>query len=195
MKNIHSSESGSSLAVVLLTIATLAMIVGVTLEYSANINRLVQRTTTLQNAIAAGDATIERLFANWRAICRASPSTPLPTNSFTSIALPTNLQLNLPSTSNFAKAGLNADLSDEFDSTYTISNVKILAVDGTLQPLGGASVAPPPAVGMSQTGQVNTTSASYNYMASADVTLPTDEISKRSWSLPPMLGLRLSPDS
>jgi hypothetical protein len=173
MKKLHHSESGSSLAVVLVTNATLAMIVGVTLEYSANINRLVQRTTTLQNAVAAGDATIERLFANWRAICRASPSTPLPTSSFTSIALPTNSQLNLPSTSNFAKAGANADLSDEFDSTYTVSNVKIVAVDGTLQPLGGASIAPPPAVGMSQTGQVNTTSASYNYMASADVTLPT----------------------
>lgn len=174
MRNIDSSKSGSSLAVVLLTIATLTLIVGVTLEYSANINRLVQRTTTLQTAVAAGDTTIERLFANWRAICRASPSTPLPTSSFTSIALPTSSQLNLPSSSNFAKAGLNADLSDEYDSTYTVSNVKIVAVDGTLQPLGGGSIAPPPAIGMAQTGQVNTTSASYNYMASADVTLPTE---------------------
>lgn len=173
MRNVNSTESGSSLAVVLLTVATLALIVGITLEYSTNINRLVQRTTTLQTAVAAADATLERMFANWRAICRASPSTPLATNSFTGITLPTSSQLNLPSSSNFAKAGSNTDLSDEYDPTYTISNIKIVAVDGTLQPVGGASIAPPPAVGMAQTGAVNTTSASYNYMASADVTLPT----------------------
>ncbi len=173
MKKINSPKSGSSLVVVILTMATLAVIVGITLDYSTNINRLVQRTTTLQSAVAAADASIEQLFTNWRAICRASPSTPLATNAFSNIPLPTSSQLNLPSSSNFAKAGSNADLSDEYDATYSISNIKLIAVDGTLQPVGGASIAPPPAVGMSQTGSVNTTSASYNYVASADVTMPT----------------------
>jgi hypothetical protein len=173
MKRNTTNESASSLAVVLLTIATLAVIVGVTLDYSTNVNRLVQRTTTLQTAVAAADATIEQLFANWRAICRATPSTPLASNAFASVSLPTNSQLNLPGNSNFAKAGAASDLSDEYDATYTVSNVKIVAVDGTLQSMGGATIAPSAAVGMSQTGADNTTSASYNYLASADVTLPT----------------------
>jgi hypothetical protein len=173
MKNINTASSGSSLVVVALTIATLAVIVGVTLDYSSNVNRLVQRTTTLQTAVSAADATVEKLFTNWRAICRATPTTPLATNAFTSIALPSSSDLNLPNSGNFAKAGANADLSDEYDANYSVSNVKIVAVDGTLQSLATAATAPPPAVGMAQTGVVNTTSASYNYVASADVTLPT----------------------
>jgi hypothetical protein len=173
MKKLDPKTSASSLVVVLLTIATLGVIVGITLDFSTNINRLVQRTLTMQTAVAAADATIEQQFTNWRAICRASPSTPLATSSFSSIPLPTSSQLNLPSKTNFAKAGAYADLSDEYDSSYSVSNIKVIAVDGTLQALGSASTAPPPAVGMSQTGAVNTTSASYNYLASADVTLPT----------------------
>jgi len=133
----------------------------------------VQRTTTLQSAMADADATIEQLFTNWRAICRALPTTPLPTSSFASIPLPTYSQLNLPNVSKFAKAGTIPDLTDEYDGTYTISNIKIVALDGTLQPLGGSGIAPAPAVGMAQTGTINTTSATYNYLASADVTLPT----------------------
>lgn len=173
MKKINIANSGSSLVVVALTIATLAVIVGVTLDYSSNINRLVQRTTTLQTAVSAADATVEKLFTNWRAICRATPATPLATNAFASIALPSSSDLNLPNSGNFSKAGANADLSDEYDANYSVSNVKIVAVDGTLQSLATAATAPPPAVGMAQTGVVNTTSASYNYVASADVTLPT----------------------
>jgi hypothetical protein len=174
MKKLDSANSGSSLVVVILAMATLAVIVGVTLDYSTNVNRLVQRTTRLQTAVAAADATVEQLFTNWRAICRSTPSTPLATNAFSNIPLPTSSQLNLPSSSSFAKAGTNPDLSDEYDSTYSVSNIKVVAVDGTLQPVaGGATATPPPAVGMSQTGAVNTTSATYNYMASADVTLPT----------------------
>ncbi|MEP7014166.1 MAG: hypothetical protein ABI925_01880 [Verrucomicrobiota bacterium] len=153
--------------------ATLMVVVGIAAEYTTTVNRLVQRTTNSQKAVALADATIEQLFANWRAICRATPTSPLPTNSFGSVPLPTSSQLNMPSVTNFAKAGTLTDLSDEYDSNYTVSNVKIVAVDGTLRPLsGGAGTPPTPAVGMSQTGVTNTTAASYNYIASADVTLP-----------------------
>jgi hypothetical protein len=171
--NGFHKRSGSSLVVVIVTMATLMVIAGIAAEYTTTINRIVQRTTTLQSAMAAADATIEQLFTNWRAICRATPTTPLPTSSFASIPLPTYSQLNLPNVSKFAKAGTTADLTDEYDGTYTISNVKIVALDGTLQPLGGSGIAPTPAVGMAQTGTINTTSATYNYLASADVTLPT----------------------
>jgi hypothetical protein len=152
---------------------TLMVIAGVVIQYTTSINRLVQRTTTFQNATTIADATIEQLFGNWRAINRATPTTPLATNSFSSISLPTYSQLNLPSVAKFAKAGTASDLSDEYDSTYTISNIKVVAVDGTLQPMSGSTVPPTPAVGMSQTGTISTTAASYNYIASADVTLPT----------------------
>jgi hypothetical protein len=165
-------QSGSSLVVVVVIMATLLVIVGMAAEYTTTVNRLVQRTTTQQNALSAADATIEVLFTNWRAICRATPTTPLPSNSFSSISLPTNTILSLPASSKFAKAGSLSDLTDEYDPTYTVSNVKIVAVNGTLQPLAGPGIAPVPAVGMSQTGSINTTSASYNYIASADVTLP-----------------------
>ena len=171
--NGFHKRSGSSLVVVIVTMATLLVIAGIAAEYTTTINRIVQRTTTLQSAMADADATIEQLFTNWRAICRALPTTPLPTSSFASIPLPTYSQLNLPNVSKFAKAGTIPDLTDEYDGTYTISNIKIVALDGTLQPLGGSGIAPAPAVGMAQTGTINTTSATYNYLASADVTLPT----------------------
>jgi hypothetical protein len=169
----YHKQSGSSLVVVILTMATLMVIAGIAAEYTTTISRLVQRTTTLQSAMTVADATIEQLFTNWRAISRATPTSPLPTSSFATIPLPTYSQLDQPNVSKFAKAGTVADLSDEYDPTYTVSDVKIVAVDGTLQPLGGAGIAPPPAVGMAQTGTINTTSATYNYIASADVTLPT----------------------
>jgi hypothetical protein len=166
-------QSASTLIVVIMTMATLMVVVGIAAEYTTTVNRYVQRTTTMQTAMAVGDATLEQLFVNWRGICRATPTTPLSTTSFAAIPLPTSSQLNLPNVSNFAKAGALADLTDEYDPTYTISNVKVVAVDGTLQPLASAGTAPIPGVGMAQTGVVNTTSANYNYVASADVTLPT----------------------
>ncbi|MGZ5536931.1 MAG: hypothetical protein ACXWG0_00225, partial [Chthoniobacterales bacterium] len=172
MKTIHH-RSGSSLLVVMFALAIVIIIAGIAAEYTTTVNRFVKRTATLQTARTVADASIEQMFTNWRAICRATPTTPLPTTSFTSIPLPTYSQLNLPTVSKFAKAGTQADLSDEYDPTYTVSNVKIVAVDGTLQPLAGAGTAPSPAIGMAQTGVINTTSASYNYVASADVTLPT----------------------
>jgi hypothetical protein len=148
------------------------VIAGVAVDYTTAINRNVQRTTQLQKAIAAGDATIEAMFANWRAICRATPTSPLASDAFASLSLPTSSQLDLPAVTKFAKAGTANDLSDEYDPTYTVSNVKLVAVDGTFKAVAGASTAPPPAVGMAQTGSINTTSATYNYMASADITLP-----------------------
>jgi len=166
-------QFGSSLVVVLVAMATLIVIAGIAAEFTTTINRFVQRTTTLQTAMTAADASIEQLFTNWRAICRVTPTSPLPTSSFSAIALPTSSQLNLPNTTNFAKAGINADLTDEYDPTYTVSNLKVVAVDGTFKALAGGAVPPPPAVGMTQTGSANTTSASYNYIASADITLPT----------------------
>ncbi|HEY0368865.1 MAG TPA: hypothetical protein VGC85_04665 [Chthoniobacterales bacterium] len=166
-------KSGSSLVVVIATMTILIVTVAIAAEYTMNIGRLVQRSANLQTALAAADGTLEKQFANWRAICRATPNSPLATSAFSGVPLPTAADLSLPDSAQFAKAGTQANLSDEYDPNYVVSNVKIVAVDGTLQPMGNSATPPKPAVGMSQTGNINTTSASYNYIASADVTLPS----------------------
>ncbi len=72
MKTMHSrKQSGSSLIVVISVMATLMILVGVVAEYTWTINRHVQRSSTLQSAVAVGDACIEILFSNWRATCSA----------------------------------------------------------------------------------------------------------------------------
>src|ERR1700704_3962182 len=128
MKTIHlHRQSGSSLVVVISVLATLMVIVGVAAEYTYTINRHVQRSNTLENAVAVGDSCIEILFANWRATSRVNPTVAQTTSAFSSIPLPTATQLNLPSVSNFAKRGTGIDPNvDELDSTYTISNYKII---------------------------------------------------------------------
>ena len=177
MKTIHPrKQSGSSLVVVISVLATLMVVVGVAAEYTYTVNRHVQRSNTLEKAVAVGDGCLDILFSNWRTTCRTAPTTAQPTSAFSSIPLPTALQLNLPSVTNFAKRGTSIDpTSDEpadYDATYTISNYKVIAVTPEWTALSGASAAPTPELGLGQTGVINTTAANYNYIASADVTLP-----------------------
>jgi hypothetical protein len=174
MKTIHlHRQSGSSLVVVISVLATLMVIVGVAAEYTYTVNRHVQRSNTLENAVAVGDSCIEILFANWRATSRVTPTVAQTTTAFATIPLPTASQLNLPSVSNFAKRGTGFDPSvDELDSTYTISNYKVIAVNAQRNALPSASATPVPELGLAQTGNINTTSANFDYVASADVTLP-----------------------
>ena len=174
MKTIHPrKQSGSSLVVVLTILATLMVVVAIAAEYTYTVNRHVLRSNTMENAIAVGDSCIEMLFANWRAICRATPTTAKPTDAFSSIPLPTAAQLNLPAVTNFAKRGTGFDPNvDQLDSNYTISNYKVIAVSNRWTSLGDTDVAPTPELGLAQTGNINTTAANYDYIASADVTLP-----------------------
>lgn len=171
----YHKSSGSSLLVVVSTMSILIGVVAIVAYYTTTVSRSVRRTNTMEQALTAADATIETLFTNWRAICRVAPTTPLPTSSFLGvIPVPTASQLpTLPGATNFAKAGTSFTTSDEYDSAYTISNVKVVAVDATFSSLSSADLPPVPAVGLSQTATASTTSATYNYIASADVTLPT----------------------
>src|SRR5258708_26226014 len=95
-------KNGSSLVVVMVSMATLMVVAGIAVEYTTTINRSVQRTTVLQSAITTADATLEQLFANWRAISRATPTVALSTSAYSGISLPTYSQLNMPNTTNFA---------------------------------------------------------------------------------------------
>lgn len=174
-------QSGSTLAVVISTLAILMAIVAAAVYYTTTVNRNTQRTTTLQTALAVGDSAIEVLFNNWRTTCRSTAGSPpnvtraLPTSFFTAIPTPTPFP-GLPTT-NFVKrgSGLNPGNDSEFDPTYTISNYKVIAVDAEYQALADVNTAPEPqlgqvAAGVAPTPGVNT-SATYNYVASADVTL------------------------
>ena len=177
-------QSASSLVVVISILATLMVVAAVAAEYTYTVQRHVQRSNTLQNAVAVGDSCIELLFANWRAIC--SQSTNVRTGPSSSafavpsqISLPTASQLNLPSVTNFAKtdtaANWYASDHDDYASDYTISNYKVVAVDSEWNALTSASSTPRPFIGQvagAITSATYTTPLVYNYIASADVTLP-----------------------
>ena len=175
-------QSASTLAVVIATLAILMVIVGVAIDYTTHVNRNVQRTTTLQTALAVGDSAIEVLFNNWRATCRnpSNVTQPLPTNSFTAIPTPSPFP-NLPTT-NFVKRGIGLDpaIDSDYDPAYTISNYKVIAVSAEYTAVPNpaspsASATPEPQLGqvgpnVAPTPGVNC-SATYSYIASADVTL------------------------
>jgi hypothetical protein len=187
-KKPSDKQSGSTLAVVIATLAILMVIVGVAVQYTTNINRNTQRTTILQTATAVGDSAIEVLFTNWRAICSgkeqtsggtfASPSgTPLPTNAFSAVPTPSPFP-NLSGT-NFVKRGIAIDPASDgdYNSTYTISNYKVIGVSAEYTAVANANATPEPQLGQlnnnvnNNSAQMNTTSATWNYIASADVTL------------------------
>lgn len=183
MKTIHRrNRSGSSLVITLTVLATLMVIVGVAAEYTTTVNRHVQRSNTEQTAISVADSAIEILFSNWRKLCSApgSVTTAQNTNTFANIALPTAAQLNLPSVTNFVKRGTNINPntdSSDYDANYTISNYKVIAVNAQWNGLSSASSTPEPLLGQLATAITSgtlapTTPLVYNYIASADVTLP-----------------------
>jgi hypothetical protein len=152
MKTIQPhKQSGSSLVVVMSVLATLMVVVGVAAEYTWTVNRHVQRSNTLQNAVAVGDSCIEILFANWRAVCSAPANvrTPQTTSSFLAIPTPAPSQLNLPSFT--AKRGAsidpNGDEPSDYDATYTISNYKVIAVTPEWTALASNIIAPMPMLG------------------------------------------------
>ncbi|PZR75146.1 MAG: hypothetical protein DLM73_06040 [Chthoniobacterales bacterium] len=169
-------QSGSSLVVVMTTLATLMVIVAVAADYTWTVHRNVQRSNTLETAVSVGDACLDLLFTNWRATSRVTPTTAQPTSTFNTLPLPTAAQLNLPAVGNFAKRGVSIDPQNDeatdYDSNYTISNYKVIAVRPEWTALGSAGAAPVPELGLSQGATIATTAANFDYIASADVTLP-----------------------
>ncbi|MDQ2824373.1 MAG: hypothetical protein M3R29_02890 [Verrucomicrobiota bacterium] len=179
MKNTSShKQTGSSLIVVMSILATLMVIVGIAVEYTTNINRNVQRSGTLGAAIAVGDSCIDILFANWRNTCRTNPTSALATSAFSSIALPTSamfpsLATTLP---NFSFGATATDYyTNNTANPPTISNFKVVAANSEWQPISGSSAVPIPLMGLVDkdiTTLAKTTPAVFNYVASADMTLP-----------------------
>jgi hypothetical protein len=156
--NSQPNESGATIIVVMSVLATLLVTVGIAVEYTSTIHRDVQRSSALESAIAIGDGATDYLFGYWREICRGNTNVPMASSNFASVPLPTSTQF--PSIPNFS-ATPNVDTTGAF----TISNYGVQAVDPQLNSIPTASP-PPPGIGQSAN------SATYNYLASADVSLP-----------------------
>ncbi len=154
-------ETGSALIVVLSVIATLAVTVVVSMEYTTGIRHNVSRTDALQTAITVGDGVLEHSFSYWREICRSNTDASLDTSSFASIPLPTQSQF--PNISNFTAQRAVADLGQ--NQVPTVSNFQVIAVDPQMRPIED-NMPLVPAVGQSP---VTTT---LSYLGEADVTLP-----------------------
>jgi hypothetical protein len=165
-------QSGSTLIVVMSITATLMVIVAVAADYTMNINRNVRRSNTLESAIATGDSCLDILFGNWRSICRqqGNVTQALPTNSFASIPLPTaSLFPNIP---NFGARTANYYGTSPLPNPPTISNFNVVAADAEWNPLSSAAATPIPMLGSMLDPNGTNTAATYNYVASADITLP-----------------------
>jgi hypothetical protein len=183
--NLRHKQSGSSLVVVIITLATLMVIVGVAAEYTTNINRNVQRSNTLETAIAVGDSCIDLLFAGWRTTCRQRPTNARPTSDFASITLPTSA--NFPTLQSLPSFSFGASTTDYYGNNTanppTVSNFKIVSASAEWSPLPGAAATPEPMFGQipqdvnslnpNTNPAILTTSLTLNYVASADITLPT----------------------
>lgn len=170
------AETGTSLIVVISVLATLMVVVTVAFEYTHVVNRLVQRSNTLESAVAVGDGCIDLLYGNWRKICRQNGTTVggPPTSSFSSIPLPTAVPSPFPNI-----AGLTATTTDYYStgakppSVPNISNYKVVALNSDWTPMPTTSAAPSPAIGQSRGSAMDTTDAAFSYLASADVTMPS----------------------
>lgn len=188
----NRKTSGNTLIIVLILMATLVALVGVSVDYTQNVGRHSSRARTNVSAQAVGEACLELAFAEWRQICRNTSPTiqtptsiwsytsdgppahyvvgtsPPPTSAFANIALPTaNMFPDIP---NFTATAANAQ-------SFTVSNFKVQAIDAQFT----MTTANPPVSAWPTTmepisstnGYVPCWPQSWYYLASADVTLPT----------------------
>ena len=136
MKNTFNRQTGSTLIVVISVLATLMVIVGIAAEYTTNINRLVQRTNSLESAVAIGDASIEILFNSWRGTCRTAPTQMMATSAFSAAPLPISSQF-----SNIT--GFGATITDYYTNNTanppTVTNYKVVAADAEYNAIAGAA--------------------------------------------------------
>src|SRR4051812_48822597 len=155
------NESGTALISTLITIALLAAIVGIAVDYTGNVGRNAQRNRTIAKAVEVGDGSLELAFASWRKICanQATPTNPLSSTSFT--ALPT------PSPGNFpVLPGLTiSTASSNSPAANSITNFQVQPVDPLLNPLSSGTLP-------SKSTGPGTGTFSYFYLASADITVP-----------------------
>src|SRR3954470_8014024 len=88
---LRFKESGNTIVVALLTLATLASFVGFAVEYTNNIARNGSRDRLFNSAVEIGDGCISQAFSSWREICKTQSDAGVqnpPTNIFSAIPSP-----------------------------------------------------------------------------------------------------------
>lgn len=163
-------NAGSTMLIVLSVLGTLSACVIAALNFTSVVGRDVMRSNTMRSTMGVGDGVMEYAFAHWREICRQQSNVQLPTDAF-NIQYPTLNFVNipLPTQSLFPTIpGFTVSTGPNPGSgtPYTVANFKIQAMDPQLNPLASNTIPPPPSRGQSLG------SASFFYLATADVTLP-----------------------
>jgi len=168
---LMKKNAGSTMLIVLSVLGTLSACVIGALNYTSVVSRSVMRSNSLRSCYEVGDGVMDYAFAHWRSTCRQQTNMQLPTETFniqyptanfTGLPLPS--QALFPAVSNFtASAGANPVSGTPF----TVANYKITAVDPQLGTLASTATSPPPSRGQ------NLGTASYYYLATADVSLPS----------------------
>ena len=72
MKRMPRRETGSTLVVTIVVVATLLVLLGAAVDYSTQISRTTQRSRATALAMEIADGHLEALYTNWRNIYRAS---------------------------------------------------------------------------------------------------------------------------
>jgi hypothetical protein len=172
-------EAGSAIILVISILATLMVIVGIAVEYTTSITRNVQRSTTLENAISVANGCLDNNFTYWRAKCQSKPSQAWNSYDLSTIPIPTAAQF--PNIPNFSATSNNYNPA----SSQTVQQCRTVAADPEhgsgsylLSPNdpGGTdpSATPIPGIGPTTSGVASTsTTATYNYLSMAYVTLPS----------------------
>lgn len=150
---LASSESGSTLVMVLGTVGVLLAFVSIAVDYSSNVGRNAQRDRVFNTAVEIGDGCLELAFGSWRKLSGTTENPP--TSAFAGI--PTPSPGSFPS---FPDA--------------TITNFRVQAVDPTVTlssdnpPISALPTGSPPP----KTTGAGSGTFSYFYLATVDVQLP-----------------------
>lgn len=144
-----AAKSGNVLLVTVMTLLIVSGFVGLSVEYTNNVGRNVQRSLLLRQATNIADASTEMAFSSWRSIARAKGSSP-PKTSDLDNEIPTPTPGNFPGVSN-----------------YTLSNYRVFPLDSRWVAMTGSAATPAPVAGQT------TNDVSNYYVASADVVIPT----------------------
>jgi hypothetical protein len=164
----QNTFGGNALVVTLVTIATVAGFIALSLDLTSGIGRNVQRSTAMRQAINIGDAATEMGFASWRAICIANSASPAPSRKFFDSVNDPNVPdvvLPTPSPGNFPGV-----------KNYTLRNFSVTPLamtNGAAAPLAEPSPIADKNATPSKVMGPNPQNYSYYYLASADVIVPT----------------------
>ncbi|HWM23981.1 MAG TPA: hypothetical protein VNP98_04100 [Chthoniobacterales bacterium] len=150
LKRNPSANSGNVLVVTMITLLAVSVFVGLGIEYTNNVGRVVQRSILLRQAVNIADASTEMSFSAWRKICRSKAPGYVLKRSDLDTEIPTPTPGNFPGV-----------------PSYSLSNYRIDPLDSKWVPKTGSAATPSRISGPQQND------VSYYFQASADVVIPT----------------------